>query len=79
MSHHKNRIRNKSSKPSALSSPLKKLPSKKSARPKKEVADLHIDLRSDRRDYDSIIELAKRKFTNASPSKMPAGVVKVPA
>jgi bifunctional non-homologous end joining protein LigD len=71
MSHHKNRIRNKSSKPSALSSPLKKLPSKKSARPKKEVADLHIDLRSDRRDYDSIIELAKRKFTNASPSKMP--------
>lgn len=71
MSHHKNRIRNKSSKPSALSSPLKKLPSKKSARSKKEVSDLHIDLRSDRRDYDSIIELAKRKFTNASPSKMP--------
>jgi len=75
MSLHKNRPPHQTSKPKALRTPLKKLPSKK-AKPSKQ--DLHnninIDVRTGRKDFESIIELAKRKLTNSPSAKMPSNL-----
>src|SRR5215204_2623072 len=75
MSLHKNRPPHQTSKPKALRTPLKKLPSKK-AKPSKQ--DLHnninIDVRAGRKDFESIIELAKRKLTNSPSAKMPSNL-----
>jgi bifunctional non-homologous end joining protein LigD len=73
MSQPKNKLRPKS-KPKALSAPLKKLPSKKAKPSAKKDAAISIDVRTGRKDYDSIIELAKRKLHNSSPSKMPSDI-----
>lgn len=71
MSHHRNKLRKERANPKALSAPLKKLPSKK-ARPSKKDSPIKIDIRTERKDFESIIEIAKRRFKNAVPAKMPA-------
>jgi bifunctional non-homologous end joining protein LigD len=71
MSHHKNKLRKEKSNPKALSRSLKKLPSKKAKPAKKSASQIKIDVRTERTDFESIIEIAKRRFTNASSSKMP--------
>ncbi|MGN6164214.1 MAG: DNA ligase D [Flavisolibacter sp.] len=73
MSQPKNKLRPKST-PKALSTPLKKLPSKKARQSAKKDAAISIDVRTGRKDYNSIIELAKRKLHNASTSKMPSDI-----
>src|SRR5215212_10574705 len=69
MSNQKNNQRTKHSKPKDLPS-LKKLPAKKAAS-RAGKKDLVIDVKA-RKDYSSIIDLFKRKFTNTSKTKMPA-------
>ncbi|MGZ3848555.1 MAG: DNA ligase D [Flavisolibacter sp.] len=74
MSHSRNNMRpSPSSKPKALRTPLKKLPSKKAApRPRKSDDAISIDLRQRRKDWDSLVELAKRKLLHSAPSPMPS-------
>ena len=72
MSHHEDKLRNQKSKPKALSQPLKKLPSKKAKPSAKKTTDIKIDIRPDRKAFESVIELAKRKLNHSSPSKMPS-------
>ena len=55
-----------------MSRPLKKLPSKKARPTGKPAASIKIDVRTASRNFESIIELAKRRLTNAIPAKMPA-------
>lgn len=75
MSHQKDKLQKEKTTLKSLSAPLKKLPSKE-ARPtkKKSAENIRIDVRPIRKDFDSIVELAKRKFINASRSKMPSNL-----
>ena len=72
MSHQTNKLRKEKSNPNALSASLKKLPSKK-AKPaaRKSTAHIKIDVRTERKNFESLVEIAKRKFSTASPSAMP--------
>src|SRR5215211_7698734 len=72
MSHHDDKLRNQKSKPKALSQTLKKLPSKKAKPSAIKTTDIKIDIRPDRKAFESVIELAKRKLNHSSPSKMPS-------
>jgi bifunctional non-homologous end joining protein LigD len=73
MSHHKNKLRKEKTNVKSLSAPLKKLPSKK-AKPaaKKPENNISVDIRDERKNFESIVEIAKRKFRNASTSPMPS-------
>lgn len=75
-SRQQNKVQTESTHPNSFVSSLKKLPPKKrnttSPQKKKNTDTIHIDVRTGRKDFTGIIEIIKRKFTNASPSKMPA-------
>ena len=71
MRHQKN-VQTRTPHQKDLSS-LKKLPARKPAARKKKPDTLNIDIVA-RKDYSSIITLLKRKFSLASPAKMPTGL-----
>ncbi len=72
MSHQTNKLRKEKSNPKALSASLKKLPSKKATpAARKSTAHIKIDVRTERKNFESVVEIVKRKFSTASPSAMP--------
>jgi bifunctional non-homologous end joining protein LigD len=74
MSHQNKKL--KKSKQRILTSPLRKLPEKKASprSSRKKSNNIVIDLREGKKDYSSIIEIALRKLSHSSKTKMPTNL-----